>query len=705
LGNGGTSGSLTGNVTNSGTLAFNRSDALALSGVITGNGVLIQGGTGTTRLSAAGSNASTLDVQHGTLEVASGASLSATTMNVAAGATLRNDGSLTGTASNDTFALAGTFIGSASLLDGDDQVQIADGANFSQAAFDGGTGADTLDLTSSTAFTLPQTLATGFESLIKRGSGALTFSGTVDGYSDSITIASGNVHLDSASIQTNEVRIDSGGIITGTGSLSGSLNNAGMLSPGNSPGTIHVAGNYVQQASGTFLSEITRSGTDLLDIAGSATLAGTHQIQVEYGLYLDGTTHTLIQAAGGITGDFASEQINPSALMEATRELSTNALTVSFARQAFTSLTDLSDARERFAEYLEEQLAAGNVDATMTDYIDTLLQQTTDEQVANLLGERAEPVASVTQNNISILGAGFASTVFERFTLNDTAQCSPTQQGSNDTLNCFWAHGLRQWGNAEGDARYDWTSDGGQIGVDRTLSSDVALGATFGYADTGIRDLNGGHNDLRSRMGGLYANYASGRLTLGALAFYSGNESETHRRVLVGTTRQQARADFDGDSYGASVRLGYRVTSDEGPLVRPYIEAFYDHIEATEFAETGAGAGNLSARIHGRDGLRGTVGLQLADDFEGYGRVFRPALEVGVAHQFEDVRSTMDLQPFNDAPAFRTYGAALDRTSYIARASLNVSLGNNASVALGYGGELSDDYSQHEANLSFRVAW
>jgi hypothetical protein len=37
----------------------------------------------------------------------------------------------------------------------------------------------------------------------------------------------------------------------------------------------------VQQASGTPVSEITRSGTDLLDIAGSAMLAGTHQIQVD----------------------------------------------------------------------------------------------------------------------------------------------------------------------------------------------------------------------------------------------------------------------------------------------------------------------------------------------------------------------------------------------------------------------------------------
>jgi outer membrane autotransporter protein len=189
------------------------------------------------------------------------------------------------------------------------------------------------------------------------------------------------------------------------------------------------------------------------------------------------------------------------------------------------------------------------------------------------------------------------------------------------------------------------------------------------------------------------------------MAFYSGNDNDTQRTVLVGGTAQQARAEFNTDSYGVGVRLGYRLTSEAGPLVRPFVEAFYDHLDGAEVGETGADAGDLNAHVHGRDGLRGTVGLQLADNFEGYGRVFRPALELGVAHQFADVRSTLDLQPFSDAPAFRTYGPAVDRTAYIARASLNVSLGANASVALGYGGEIADDYSQHEGNVNFRLAW
>jgi fibronectin-binding autotransporter adhesin len=707
LGDGGTAGSLIGDVTNNGTLAFDRSDALTIGGVISGGGVVRQSGTGTTVLTGVGSTAGSLEIEHGTLELASGASLAAVSTTVAAGTTLRNEGTLTGTTGDNTFTLEGALIGRADLLDGNDAVQIAAGASYSQAAFDGGDGVDTLDLTSGAALTLSPTFATNFEHLVKRGNGTFTMSGTVDEFRDSITIAAGNVQLANASIVTDQMNVESGVTVTGTGSLSGSLMNAGLLSPGNSPGTLVIGGSYVQDASGTLVSQITRTGTDLLDVAGTAALAGTHQIQVEYGLYLDGTTQTLIAADGGISGDFGSVQMNASALMTADRQLGSNALAVSFERQSFTSITDPNTGRGRYAEWIEERIAAGDLSADLEAYIDTLLQQPTAAGVRDLLGQLAEPVGGVSQNSISILGAGFARSVFERFSVADTAYCTPAQ-GASDALNCFWAHGLRQWGDADGDRfgpQYDWTAEGGQIGVDRALASNWSVGASFGYADSDVRDVNGGRNELRSRMGGLYANYAAGPLSFAAMTFYSDNDNRTTRDVVIGTTVQQARAEFDADSYGMGARLGYRLTSDSGPLVRPFIEAFYDRIEGARFTEREGGEGNLSARVHDREGLRGLLGLQLAESYEAYGRVFRPALEVGVSHQFGDTRSTLELQPFDGTQAFRTYGSALDRTAYVARASLDVSLGASAVLTLGYGGELADDYSQHEGNVSFRVAW
>ena len=52
LGAGGTTGSLLGNVTDNGTLAFDRSDTVTFGGVISGSGGLAQIGSGTTILNA-----------------------------------------------------------------------------------------------------------------------------------------------------------------------------------------------------------------------------------------------------------------------------------------------------------------------------------------------------------------------------------------------------------------------------------------------------------------------------------------------------------------------------------------------------------------------------------------------------------------------------------------------------------------------------
>jgi autotransporter-associated beta strand protein len=716
IGNGGTSGSLVGDITNNAILAFNRSDAFAFAGVISGNGELRQAGGGTTTLTAAGSSVGTVTIQAGSLEVASGASLAANTTTVAAGATLRSLGTFTGTPGDDTFTLAGTFVGTDNLLGGNDLVRILDGADISQASFDGGAGTDTMDITTNSALTLSPTLATGFENLIKHGDGTLTLNGTVDGFSDSIEVSAGTLTLSAATVQTNLVQIDQGATLTGTGSLSGNLKNSGALalgsgaSSGGSPGLLHVGGMYVQSATGTLISNIRPSGTDLLDIAGSATLAGTHQIQIQYGLYLSGTTQTVLQASGGINGDYSSLQINPSALMPVTRQLTANAETLSFQRQPFTSITDPQSGKGRFAQWLEDNISGDKLTPQMTSYIDELLQQPTTGGVQSLLGERAAPppTVAVAQNSVSILGAGFAKGIFGRFQVSDQAECIETQSVPNEAPSCFWAHGLRQWGHANADEfgpRTDWTTDGLQVGVDRSLSDSWKAGLSFGYADSDIHDPTGGSNDLRARMLGLYSQYEAGRLGIGALGFYSDNGNSTRRTVDVNNTPRLALADFATNSYGMATRMGYRLGGSSGPSLRPFIEALYNHLEGAHFGEGNAGAGNLSGNIRGREDVRGTVGVQLAQSFEIHRLGFRPVIELGASHEFRDVRSTVDLQPFSDSAAFRTYGPALDRNSYTARASLDVLVARNAAVTLGYGGEIADNYSQHEGSLSFRVAW
>jgi autotransporter-associated beta strand protein/T5SS/PEP-CTERM-associated repeat protein len=92
LGNGGTTGSLTGNVIDDGILAFNRSDSVTYHGVISGGGSVQQNGTGTTVLVMDNTYTGTTTVNAGTLIV--DGSISSTQTVVNPGGLLGGNGSL-----------------------------------------------------------------------------------------------------------------------------------------------------------------------------------------------------------------------------------------------------------------------------------------------------------------------------------------------------------------------------------------------------------------------------------------------------------------------------------------------------------------------------------------------------------------------------------------------------------------------------------
>ncbi|WP_295493664.1 filamentous hemagglutinin N-terminal domain-containing protein, partial [Sphingorhabdus sp. EL138] len=67
IGNGGTSGSITGNITNNGTLAFNRSDNISYGGIISGTGSLTKSGAGTLTLTGANNYSGATTISAGSL--------------------------------------------------------------------------------------------------------------------------------------------------------------------------------------------------------------------------------------------------------------------------------------------------------------------------------------------------------------------------------------------------------------------------------------------------------------------------------------------------------------------------------------------------------------------------------------------------------------------------------------------------------------
>ena len=88
LGNGGTTGSIIGNVVNNGALIFNRSDTATFGGVISGRGNVQQNGTGTTVLTAGNTYTGGTNINAGTLQLGNGGTTGSIVGNVLNNGTL-----------------------------------------------------------------------------------------------------------------------------------------------------------------------------------------------------------------------------------------------------------------------------------------------------------------------------------------------------------------------------------------------------------------------------------------------------------------------------------------------------------------------------------------------------------------------------------------------------------------------------------------
>ncbi|TPN54388.1 autotransporter outer membrane beta-barrel domain-containing protein [Mesorhizobium sp. B1-1-9] len=211
LGNGGTSGSIIGDVTNAGMLAFNRSDALTYGGVISGTGSVSQIGSGTTILTGANTYSGGTVINAGTLQVAADGNLGATSGNLSfGGGTLRTTASFS-TARN---------------------VQLNGNGGFETA------GGTQLDLTGQ---------VTGAGTLVKHGLGTLNVINLSNSYTG------GNI-------------VNAGTLVGNAASIRGDIGNAGTVVFDQSmdasfAGDISGTGAMVKDGAGT----LTLSGTSLLD--------------------------------------------------------------------------------------------------------------------------------------------------------------------------------------------------------------------------------------------------------------------------------------------------------------------------------------------------------------------------------------------------------------------------------------------------------
>ena len=173
---------------------------------------------------------------------------------------------------------------------------------------------------------------TGGGRIQKRGTGSLTLSTTT---TSPIDIQAGSLYSNNGLGATT---ISAGAFLGGNATITGNLVNNGTVSPGNSPGTINVTGNYTQSSTGTLIIEIASGVSfDHLIVTGTAALAGTLQVNVLGGFNPLGQSFTFLTAAAGVTGTFGTINgtITTSAATAATVNYAPTSATIAFTQLPF----------------------------------------------------------------------------------------------------------------------------------------------------------------------------------------------------------------------------------------------------------------------------------------------------------------------------------------------------------------------------------
>lgn len=467
---------------------------------------------------------------------------------------------------------------------------------------------------------------------------------------------------------------------------------------------------------------------DNLDLAAGSTLAfavaadGSHSplqadgrvsldgarldVRASAGTYPNTSRYQVIQAAGGVSGRFASVT-STFAFLTPSLRYGANSVELELTRNdvAFASVAGNSNAAT----------VAGSISAQGSPQLynalvvqdGTRAGQALDQLAAagnaSLAGSSLASTGQVTGAMLGALqsvGASGTGGLLSARSLEDGPQLAAlgvpeAARNLNDPAarGRLWMQGLGSHGRLDGQAgSADLDSDtrGAVLGADWALDGQWRLGVLGGYSRTRLdagRSLKG---DVDSLHLGLYGLHQDGPLSLRLGAAYSRHDGESHRTVEFDGFSDRLKGRYDAHSLQAVSELGYALGSGRWQA-EPFAGLGYQYYARDGYAERG-GAAALRVDDQHQGNFTSSLGLRLAHlGTLDNGMTLVPRLSLAWRHVYGDVDSSTRQAFLSGGNAFRVEGTALDRNSLLVETGLDLGLSSTQRIGLAYSGELGSN--------------
>lgn len=471
-----------------------------------------------------------------------------------------------------------------------------------------------------------------------------------------------------------------------------------------------VNGNYTQAANGTLsyylrapanistASGIVNAGAGdygTISVTGTATLDGTIAGYLDPNFVNTNSAVTevvydnVLHADGGIIGDFAFD--------------------AAIGNSSIFQLNSLNDGNN-------------NIDLRLTRTSVAHLPS-----VSSIVVETAGPWKSMVNDRSTGIGSGSCGLAgasggwcFNQFAANQPGASSVMTDASEPDPfawlrtgvrrvgeTAVWGRGVGVWGDASGDVNAtgsDFTLAGAIVGIDHVFTPIFMAGVAGQWTTTDI-DFKGvpDNADIDSLELGGYFSYGDTRFYVNGNASFIWHDIGVNRFDPSGT----AHGGYDGNTFSAYTEIGKIFETYEGFRIQPLVALSYAALDTDGYSETGTSLSLLNVSDSSFDSLKSMLGARFAYPIElESGRKMVPEARAVWAHEFLDTQSSYfaTIQGIPGAPSL-IVGQEYSRDYLILGAGFTAPLSDATSVFVDYDASLNEDITTHTISGGFRTKW
>jgi len=531
-------------------------------------------------------------------------------------------------------------------------------------------------------------------SLIKSGAGSLVLNGDST-YRGATTVNGGLLAVNGT--LTSAVSVNDSGTLGGSGRIGAlTVNRGGRVAPGNSVGTLQVAGDVTLGAGSTYAVELTPSSSDRIVAGGKALLdGGTLTLALEnsptllsgaQAQSLIGRQYSILQAAGGIEGQFG--QVLPNYLfLGGSLDYAAGGVQLQVVRNDARFASVGATRNQRNVATAAEQLGAGN--PVYESMVRSESLAAAQQGLQQLSGEIYPAIGAMLINDSLQL----------RDAVGERLRHVPTSGERN-----LWLKALGAWGKT--DARSETagatTSLGGVLaGVDGALDEQTRVGLVAGYSDSSLSLGSGTHSSasIDSYHVGAYIGREWGNWRMTGGAAYSWHRGDVKRDLQYGDVSGKQKAKLEARTAQLFTEAAYRIQLQ--PLaLEPFANLAYVHLDSDGLHEKGDAAA-LQRGSDRRDAVLSTLGTRVLKTVAlNDHQQLELSGSLGWQHSLTAVESEEHLGFVAGGPSFAVRSSPLLRDAALVGVQASLALSASTRVNLDYHGQLAGRENTQGVGLS-----